>query len=158
MHSPLAKLSSTVFASRCLLPASRGTRLFGTAVKDIPAEITESRFELEALRALERIYEAVEQTASDAEASLNEGVLRIEFPDGVFVINKHALTKQLWYSSPVIGPAYFEAMTAAGRRWYSLKLEKDVYDQLVQDVKKLANIKIVYPSEEVSAEETTPSQ
>ncbi len=124
-------------------------RYFST-VKDAPAEISESRFESEATRALERIYEAAD-TVSDAESSLNEGVLRIEFPDGVFVINKHALTKQLWYSSPVVGPAYFQAITTSGRRWYSLKLEKDVFDQFALDVKKLANIKLVYPEEETTS-------
>ena len=122
-------------------------RTFATApIKDSPAEISDSRFESEAGRALERIFEAIE-TATDADSSLNEGVLHIEFPDGTFIINKHTLTKQLWYSSPVIGPAYFEALTVSGRRWFSLKLDRDVYDQLALDVKKLANIKILYPQE-----------
>ncbi len=130
-----------------LLHRQIARRFFATTlpVKDSPAEISDSRFLTDAARALERIFEAVETASQDAETSLHEGVLKIQFTDGTFIINKHALTKQLWYSSPVIGPAYFDALTTSGRRWYSLKLERDVFDQFALDVKKLANIKLLYP-------------
>ena len=128
--------------------ACRGQfRFFAAAAKDQAAEISESRFEADVAKALERIHEATE-TSTDADSSLHEGVLRIEFPAGVLVLNKHALTKQIWYSSPVIGPAYFDAVTVAGKRWFSLKLERDVFDQFAHDVRKLANVKVLFPHQQ----------
>lgn len=120
-------------------------RFSNVGVKDAPVSISDSQFEADAARALERIFEGAE--TSEAESSLHEGVLRVAFPEGEFVLNKHSITKQIWYSSPVIGPAYFEALTVANRRWYSLKLEMDVFEQFALDVKKLTNMKIVYPPE-----------
>jgi frataxin-like iron-binding protein CyaY len=138
---------SSIFRASCRYrqPQTTLVRCFAS-VKDAPAPISDSQFEADASRALERIFEGAD--ASEGESSLHEGVLRVSFPEGEFVLNKHAITKQIWYSSPVIGPAYFDALTAAERRWYSLKLEKDVFEQFAQDVKKLTNIKIIYPPED----------
>ena len=109
-------------------------------------EIDAARFETEAIRTLEKVLEAVETVDnSDSSNNLNEGVLKVEFPEGTFIMNKHSITKQIWYSSPVIGPAYFEAITAAGNKWYSVKLEKDLYQQFAEDVQKLTGLKIRFP-------------
>jgi len=41
--------------------------------------------------------------------SMDDGVLKIETLDGKhFVINKHFMTQQIWYSSPVSGALYFD--------------------------------------------------
>jgi frataxin-like iron-binding protein CyaY len=107
-----------------------------------PAEIDQSKFETEAIQVLERTMALVENSIDEAESSLNEGVLKIDLTEGSFVLNKHSVTRQIWYSSPVIGPAYFEALTNSGKKWYSLKQKKDLLTQLSDDVKKLTGFKI----------------
>ena len=97
-------------------------------------KINPSRFERESVAVLESILEVLERSSPDSLNVLNEGVLKVEFDHGTFIINKHSVTQQLWYSSPIIGPGYFEALTSSGLRWYSLKLEADVYTQFKNDV------------------------
>ena len=112
-------------------------RCFSTV--ETPAYIDSSRFESEAITALESMLETAETQIHDSVNNLNDGVLKIEHPKGTIIINKHFLTKQLWYSSPVIGPAYFDALTSLGHRWWSIKLQKDVFTQLSLDAKHLSH-------------------
>jgi len=113
-------------------------RLFSNNVlKAVPVEWT--RFESEAMIALEAILDAVESAPWDAVNKLNDGVLRIDIDTNTFILNKHAVTQQIWYSSPVIGPAYFDALTSEGHRWWSLKLGIDLFTQLKRDVSKVTS-------------------
>ena len=73
---------------------------------------------------------------------LHDGVLSIEFPNGTFVINKHGASKQIWYSSPVSPPAYFEGLTDSGKSWWSIKLQTGIRDKLAVDVEKLTGKKL----------------
>ena len=115
-------------------------RLFAT---DAVATVDASRFEIDVALALDTIYEVAEAKLPDSMNSLQEGVLKIELThkdrDFTFILNKHFLTKQIWYSSPVIGPAYFDAQTTQGKRWWSFKLNRDVFDQLQSDIKTATN-------------------
>ena len=101
--------------------------------------IEPSKFETESVAVLEKILEALETSSADSLNNLNEGVLKVEFPDCTFILNKHAVTQQIWYSSPVIGPAYFDALTSTGNRWWSLKLQVDVFNQFKRDVDKVTS-------------------
>jgi len=42
------------------------------------------------------------------DVSSSSGVLNIETTMGTFVINKQAPKRQLWYSSPISGPAHYD--------------------------------------------------
>jgi frataxin-like iron-binding protein CyaY len=97
----------------------------------------ESEFEARSLQELHSIGELIEsQTDSiDFESiDFHEGVLSIEFQNGTFVLNKHGASKQIWYSSPVSAPAYFEALTTSGKTWWSIKLQMDLRRKLRKDV------------------------
>jgi frataxin len=110
-------------------------RRLNKAIAAIPIEA--SRFESEAVAVLETVLEALESSSADSVNNLNEGVLKVEFDKGTFILNKHAVTQQIWYSSPIIGPAYFDALNSAGSRWWSLKLQTDVYTQFKRDVQAI---------------------
>ena len=105
-------------------------------------KIDSSKFERESVAVLESILEVLEKSSPDSVNMLNEGVLKIEFDEGTFILNKHSVTQQIWYSSPIIGPAYFEALTTSGLRWYSLKLQADVYTQFKKDVEQFTEGKV----------------
>ena len=108
---------------------------FSSRVHAIPVD--PSRFESESVAVLETVLEAIETSSADSVNNLNEGVLKVEFDDCTFILNKHAVTQQIWYSSPVIGPAYFDALTSTGQRWWSLKLDVDLFTQFKKDVSKV---------------------
>ena len=105
-----------------------------------PVSFTESEFDANALRELQRIADVIDQQADfiGAEAvDYQEGVLVIEFTKGTFVLNKHTASKQIWYSSPVSPPGYFEPLTDAGKRWWSLRLRVCLRDKLSEDIQTL---------------------
>jgi frataxin-like iron-binding protein CyaY len=86
----------------------------------------ESKFELIASKELEHIHESIDDSDSkifdEVTCELHDGVLTIECPrtlggGGTFVLNKHSASRQIWYSSPVSSPAYFDPPD-----WISKKL------------------------------------
>ena len=110
-------------------------RLFCSAVS-----LNESEFDSLAVRELQTVAEIVDANADylDAEnIDIHEGVLTIEFPKGTFVLNKHGASKQIWYSSPVSPPAYFEPLTDTGKKWWSLRLQMSLRDKLDTDIERL---------------------
>ena len=64
----------------------------------------------------------------------DDGVLIITAPNGEYVINKHFITKQIWYSSPVSRLKYFNYIDGefVERNDCTLKLK----DALMEDLKK----------------------
>eukprot|EP00922_Rhytidocystis_sp_ex-Travisia-forbesii_P009318 GHVS01013582.1.p1 GENE.GHVS01013582.1~~GHVS01013582.1.p1 ORF type:complete len:172 (-),score=28.25 GHVS01013582.1:397-912(-) len=81
------------------------------------------------------------------ELELKDGVLRIEFISGTssplaFVLNKHYITQQIWYSSPVSGPYYFDFPSG----WRSAKTGRTVFETLTEDVKKVCGVTVRFQS------------
>ena len=108
--------------------------------------MSESRFESLAKSELESIADLVDSQVSDNEnvdgsCELHEGVLTIDFVSpakGTFVVNKHTASRQIWYSSPVSQPAYFDADSG----WYSKRLGMGLRSKLALDVEKLVRIRL----------------
>lgn len=116
------------------------TRRFCKAVS-----FTESEFDSRALTELQRVADVIdsrmESIGADA-VDYQEGVLIIEFPKGTFVLNKHTASRQIWYSSPVSSPAYFEPLTSSGKRWWSVRLQVSLSGMFSLDIYKLTGKRI----------------
>ncbi len=66
-----------------------------------------TNFEIIAQQFLQDLYEELE-LMEDLEVELtDDGVLSIKSQNGDYVINKHYVTQQIWYSSPVSSLKYF---------------------------------------------------
>ncbi len=85
------------------------------------------------------MHQLEERFGDDAELDLEDGVLRAEFDNGVYLINRHMPLQQLWLSSPKSGawhfaPAYFNDTKSAD--WLSTRGEKiSIYDLLNKELK-----------------------
>ena len=63
-------------------------------------EFDERTFEKVADQSLKDLSRALDEAATDFEADLQNGILTIEFPDGVkYVINSHRAAKQIWMAA-----------------------------------------------------------
>lgn len=105
----------------------------------------ESEFERRSIRELVSISELIESQMESVGAEsvdLHEGVLSLEFPKGTFVLNKHCASRQIWYSSPVSQPAYFDALNREGKSWWSERLQADLRDTLGKDIQSLTGKKV----------------
>ena len=108
--------------------------------------MSESKFESLANTELETIADLVDSQICDNDdvdgsVELHEGVLTIDFlapAKGTFVVNKHTASRQIWYSSPVSQPAYFDADSG----WYSKRLGMVLRSKLALDVEKLVRIRL----------------
>ncbi len=71
--------------------------------------IDEAQFETLAENTLKGLMEAIEAQAGDeAEVDLIGGVLTVVFDDGAtYVLNKHAVSRQIWLSSPQSGASHY---------------------------------------------------
>jgi frataxin-like iron-binding protein CyaY len=101
-----------------------------------------SVFELRAAEELSLIADKVDHQIDrlGGEAvEFHDGVLTIEFPTGTFVVNKHFASKQIWYSSPVSPPAYFDRVDS---KWWSEKLRQTVREKLREDITKLTGLAV----------------
>lgn len=88
-------------------------------------------------RLLEHVFDCIEDANLEIleELDLKDGVLTIQFGEpinGSFVLNRHYIHKQIWYSSPVSGPHYFEFDSEP--RWTSSRTGKSLYEQLQDDI------------------------
>lgn len=105
----------------------------------------ESQFEEAAVRELSEIADTIEGKAEEIGADavdFHEGVLTIEFPKGTFVINKHLASRQIWFSSPVSPPAYFDLYRENGTLWWSSRLESTLRSKLNLDIHSLTGSKL----------------
>eukprot|EP00931_Biecheleriopsis_adriatica_P000339 TRINITY_DN100361_c0_g1_i1.p1 TRINITY_DN100361_c0_g1~~TRINITY_DN100361_c0_g1_i1.p1 ORF type:complete len:197 (-),score=33.32 TRINITY_DN100361_c0_g1_i1:73-618(-) len=88
-------------------------RLLATGRGDVQGEeeqISETDFHAQADPSLLRIFDALEAADLDCidDVGLEDGVLTVTLESGqAFVINKHFVTRQIWYASPVSGALYF---------------------------------------------------
>jgi frataxin len=73
--------------------------------------MTDSAFESLADSLLETLEEGI---ASHADAELQGGVLTVEGDDGVWLVNKHAPTGQVWLSSPKSGAKHYAFEAESG--------------------------------------------
>jgi len=90
-------------------------------------------FESAAIKELSQIANSIDSQmeAIDAESvELHEGVLQVDFPKGTFVVNKHSASGQIWYSSPISPPAYFDPENG----WISKKLSMSLRDKFSKDI------------------------
>ena len=97
-------------------------------------------FDSLAEKELHKISELVEERSEKIDLDsleFNEGVVTIAFNSGVFVLNKHSASRQIWYSSPVSSPAYFELLGGNGQPWWSSRVGMTLREKLKADILKL---------------------
>lgn len=75
--------------------------------------MNETSFENLADSLLEALEEAI---GEHADAELQGGILTVEGPEGTWIVNKHAPTRQIWLSSPVSGARHY-AFEAVSGQW-----------------------------------------
>jgi frataxin len=80
-----------------------------------------------------------ERFGDEAAIDLEDGVLRLEMPDGrVFLFNRHSPLKQLWLSSPLSGAWHFTYAPFVDKKigdWRSTRGDKiSLYDLLNREL------------------------
>lgn len=55
------------------------------------------------------IADLIEEQDQDCliDIDVNDGILNLTTAEGVYVINKHSVAKEIWLSSPISGPYHF---------------------------------------------------
>jgi frataxin-like iron-binding protein CyaY len=91
-------------------------------------------FELIAKKTLEDLYEKLDKQESLDIELTDDGVLMISAPNGEYVLNKHFVTKQIWYSSPVSSLKYFNYIDGKflEKNNRNLTLEQALFDDLAK--------------------------
>lgn len=105
------------------------------------AAMTPSEFDSLADAALARVFDAVEDSASDgAEVDIEGGVLTLEIDGaGIYVLNKHAPMQQLWLSSPRSGAHHF---AFDGARWASTRGPVDLMTLLSAELEAALGVPV----------------
>eukprot|EP00933_Yihiella_yeosuensis_P059167 TRINITY_DN6011_c5_g1_i1.p1 TRINITY_DN6011_c5_g1~~TRINITY_DN6011_c5_g1_i1.p1 ORF type:complete len:183 (+),score=36.53 TRINITY_DN6011_c5_g1_i1:63-611(+) len=120
------------WSERCFASHGRGD------VADNKDAITETEFHSRADTTLQHMFDCIDNADLDAidDIHLEDGVLKLDLEGGAaFVINKHFVTRQIWYASPVSGALYFSPKSDG--RWYSTEKEGDLADVFLEDFVKL---------------------
>ena len=119
----------------CFAPTMRSSFSSASSLDDDAAS-RESNFSQKANGYLETLGEKLETWADESseeevECEYSDGVLTISLgaQRGTYVLNKQALNKQIWWSSPISGPHRFEE---DGERWVDARRgeAKDCLDDL----------------------------
>jgi frataxin len=63
------------------------------------------------------------------DAELQGGILTVDGDDGIWIVNKHAPTKQIWLSSPKSGARHY-AFDAGSGRWQDTRGGTDLLAHL----------------------------
>ncbi|CAK8998076.1 unnamed protein product, partial [Durusdinium trenchii] len=98
--------------------------------------VTETEFHAKAEVSLQQIFESLDASNLDCVDDLGyeDGVLTVKLEGGrTFVINKHYVTRQIWYASPVSGALYFNLQ--ADQTWRTkdaMELGKCFLQDLIQ--------------------------
>mmetsp|Transcript_86861 Transcript_86861/g.156453 ORF Transcript_86861/g.156453 Transcript_86861/m.156453 type:complete len:193 (-) Transcript_86861:100-678(-) len=98
-------------------------------------QISETAFHALGDTTLQRIYDALDAAdlSSMDDIALDDGVLKIDLESGAaFVINKHYVTKQIWYASPVTGALYFSPQEDGS--WKSVAKSGDLISVFLEDL------------------------
>jgi iron donor protein CyaY len=71
--------------------------------------MNDSDFALKAEQVIYKIAETIEVADPNGELDLdiNDGILTIGTKNGVFVINRQSVAREIWLSSPISGPYHF---------------------------------------------------
>ncbi len=81
--------------------------------------------------------------SGDLELDYQEGAITITLDSGKqFIVNRHAPTQQIWLSSPISGGLHF-SYDEVEKSW-KLSDGNKLFDILSAELKKLANIEIVF--------------
>ena len=131
---------------RCLRPSMSlmlSRRVSSTSI----ARLSDSEFESSAVKELSEIANILESRADEIGADsvdIQEGVLSLEFPNGVFVLNKHLASHQIWYSSPVSPPAYFDPVSSpVTEKWWSQRIGQGLRAKLFVDIRTLTGRSVI---------------
>ena len=95
-----------------------------------------SQFEACADAVLARLQQAVESAAGDAvDAELVGGILTLELEaGGIYQINKHLASRQIWLSSPVSGAWHFAWSESEGGAWRATRGGERLEDLLGREL------------------------
>lgn len=106
--------------------------------------LTEGEFERMAEVLLGRLAEAIEAAEADGVDVEQQGaVLNVEIEGrdgrkgGVFVVSKHAPTRQIWLSSPISGASHY---AFDGRAWRSTRDDAELLPRLTAELGQAAGI------------------
>lgn len=100
----------------------------------------ESSFEKLADATLKGLMDQIEEALADAleDIDLQGSVLTVELADGgTYVINKHAVNREIWLSSPKSGAAHFAFDSSSGR-WQSTRGGADLHARLSTELSAVA--------------------
>lgn len=86
-----------------------------------------------ALQTIALLAEAIEEEDKDCQIDVDfQGdILNITTNQGIFVVNKHSVAKEIWLSSPISGPHHFYHISG---RWKS-RASDDLIIILQQELK-----------------------
>jgi frataxin len=92
-------------------------------------ELSQSGFEALADQALSKVFDAIEDAATEqAQVDIEGSVLTLEIDGvGTYVLNKHVAMKQLWLSSPQSGAHHY---AWDGKLWVSTRGGPDLMSLL----------------------------
>ena len=107
-----------------------------TPITETSLAMDASQFEARADAALARLQQAVESAAGDAvDAELMGGILTLELEaGGVYQINKHLASRQIWLSSPVSGAWHFAWDESEGGAWRATRGGERLEDLLGREL------------------------
>jgi frataxin len=91
-----------------------------------------SKFDAQAEALLAKLFAAIDADLGDVlDVDFNHGILEIELPDdaGVYVLNKHGPSSEVWLSSPRSGAWHFRL--SPDRKWRSTR-GGDIAPELVE--------------------------
>jgi frataxin len=96
--------------------------------------LDESTFHVAAAATLSALMETIEDGLGDVlEVDMDGGILTIELDSGgIYVINKHALSRQIWMSSPVSGATHFGYCAEKG--WLSIRSDESLAGMLAGEL------------------------
>lgn len=76
---------------------------------------------------------------------LSQGVLTLNTPKGTYVINRQPPNKQIWLSSPILGPNRYDLV---GGKWTSLRDNGKLTDLLSHELSNILNTSIALQLEQ----------
>eukprot|EP00747_Dinoflagellata_sp_TGD_P185754 gnl/TRDRNA2_/TRDRNA2_42459_c0_seq2.p1 gnl/TRDRNA2_/TRDRNA2_42459_c0~~gnl/TRDRNA2_/TRDRNA2_42459_c0_seq2.p1 ORF type:complete len:188 (+),score=18.46 gnl/TRDRNA2_/TRDRNA2_42459_c0_seq2:25-564(+) len=118
-------------AARGAASSAGGSRTFGTGsgrgdVVDGAGKLDEPQFHALADRFITSLHDVID--AADLDSVEDIGLQ----DRGTFVINKHYVTRQIWYASPISGALYFDPREDG--TWFSEGKGKELLDVLSSDL------------------------
>ena len=100
-------------------------------------------FDAAASRVLDRFADRLEAALADvAEVDYEGGILNVALDGGgIYVINKHAPTQQIWLSSPQSGAWHF-ARDAASGAWRDTRQGQDLAKLLAAELQSATGVAV----------------